>query len=205
MSVITETSPLCRRIPIRVVQAYWEPRAPEWYRHEKPSAFFIDLARETLSPHLSSLPPDGRILDVASGANPFAYFPQELRNRMHAIDASRTALALNGVTKKTLADARNFFPFRDDSFVLVTSIFGMRYFENQEEVIREMLRVLIPGGRLLIIDFQEAVNDMVVRNFEVGKLTRALGLARIATFQSKRIFPGNPVESPMDVLTGIKS
>ncbi|MBI1982562.1 MAG: methyltransferase domain-containing protein [Candidatus Levybacteria bacterium] len=192
------------RRPVAEIQAYWEPRAPEWYRHESAAIYFIDLVKQALSLHLLSLPPDGRILDVASGANPFAYFPRELRTRMHAIDVSNTALALNGITKKSLADARNSFPFRDDSFILVTSIFGMRYFENQKEVISEMLRVLLSGGRLVIIDFQGAVNDAAVSTFEAEVLKHNPDLKRNAILQSKRIFPGNPHESPMDVLTGIK-
>lgn len=43
-------------------------------------------------------------------------------------------------------------PFADGSFDRVTIAFGIRNFENREQGLREMLRVLRPGGRLVILE-----------------------------------------------------
>jgi len=42
-------------------------------------------------------------------------------------------------------------PFEDDNFNCAVSQFGLMYFENQENAIREMMRVLHPGGSLAVV------------------------------------------------------
>jgi len=42
-------------------------------------------------------------------------------------------------------------PFEDDSFNCAVSQFGLMYFENQENAVREMMRVLRPGGSLAVV------------------------------------------------------
>ena len=46
-------------------------------------------------------------------------------------------------------------PFEDDSFDCAVSQFGLMYFENQEKAIREMMRVLHPGGSLAVAVWDE--------------------------------------------------
>ena len=46
-------------------------------------------------------------------------------------------------------------PFRDSSFDLVTSAFGFRNLSNYDAGLREMARVLRPGGECGILDFGE--------------------------------------------------
>lgn len=43
----------------------------------------------------------------------------------------------------------------DNSFDAVTVAFGVRNFENLEKGLKEMLRVLRPGGRLVILEFSQ--------------------------------------------------
>jgi demethylmenaquinone methyltransferase/2-methoxy-6-polyprenyl-1,4-benzoquinol methylase len=45
--------------------------------------------------------------------------------------------------------------FPDNSFDAVTVAFGIRNFENLEKGLGEMLRVLKPGGRLLVLEFSQ--------------------------------------------------
>ena len=51
-----------------------------------------------------------------------------------------------------LADALN-LPFGDNSFDLYTISFGLRNTHNTEKALREALRVVRPGGRLVIVEF----------------------------------------------------
>lgn len=60
----------------------------------------------------------------------------------------------SGVRKTMVADAMN-LPFEDGRFDVLTVAFGLRNMENWEEALREMGRVLKPGGHLLVLDFSQ--------------------------------------------------
>lgn len=57
-----------------------------------------------------------------------------------------------GLHRLVVADAMR-LPFADESFDTVTVAFGLRNMERWEGALREMSRVLRPGGRLLVLDF----------------------------------------------------
>ncbi|MEE8169959.1 MAG: methyltransferase domain-containing protein [Phycisphaerae bacterium] len=64
-------------------------------------------------------------------------------------------------------------PFRDGSFDLVTCSHSFHHYPHQQEVVRDMNRVLRPGGRLLLVDgFRDNIIGWAV--FDVG-VTRAEG------------------------------
>jgi demethylmenaquinone methyltransferase/2-methoxy-6-polyprenyl-1,4-benzoquinol methylase len=79
----------------------------------------------------------------------FAY-PMVERARKKARTDSHTAEFING-------DALN-MPFPDASFDLVASAFGFRNLANYERGLREIARVLKPGGRIAILEFSEPTN-----------------------------------------------
>lgn len=54
-------------------------------------------------------------------------------------------------------DAQN-IPFPDHAFDVVTISYGLRNLADLERGLREMLRVLKPGGRLLVLDFGKPDN-----------------------------------------------
>jgi demethylmenaquinone methyltransferase / 2-methoxy-6-polyprenyl-1,4-benzoquinol methylase len=53
-----------------------------------------------------------------------------------------------------------FLPFRDAAFDVVTMAFGIRNMVDPVQVLRELARVLTPGGRLLILEFSLPSNRM---------------------------------------------
>jgi demethylmenaquinone methyltransferase / 2-methoxy-6-polyprenyl-1,4-benzoquinol methylase len=53
-----------------------------------------------------------------------------------------------------LADAES-LPFSDDCFDVVTIAFGLRNVTRKEAALTEMLRVLKPGGQLLVLEFSK--------------------------------------------------
>ncbi len=56
----------------------------------------------------------------------------------------------------TQADAQC-LPFADNSFDLVTIAFGLRNVTDKDQALASMLRVLKPGGRLLVLEFSKPV------------------------------------------------
>ncbi len=113
------------------------------------------LATPTLYPAVLSMfegAPRGRILDVPAGHGAFA---QALLARgydeIHCLDINAAAFAL--------ADPRVTFqrhdviaplPYPDAHFDYVFSIEGLEHFESPWTLVRELCRVLKPGGRLVI-------------------------------------------------------
>ena len=63
------------------------------------------------------------------------------------------------------ADAQ-FLPFPDDSFDCVTIAFGLRNVTDKDLALRSILRVLKPGGRLLILEFSKPENELLTQLYE---------------------------------------
>lgn len=109
-----------------------------------------------------------KILDVACGTGDVAF---ELLNRfpnaqVTGVDLSEGMLKIAEEKKDSLiAQARDRVKFEkgnclhldytDDSFDLVTVAYGVRNFEDLPAGLREMQRVLRPGGRICIIELSE--------------------------------------------------
>lgn len=113
--------------------------------------------------------PESRALDLCCGTGDLAFALERVRNRagekgarVIGSDFAQPMLdraAQKGIRAKSAAvfaaaDALN-LPFPDASFDLVTSAFGFRNLADYEGGLREMARVLKPGGRLGILEFSE--------------------------------------------------
>ncbi len=97
------------------------------------------------------------ILDLATGTGDLALLLQKRipSAQITAADFSAEMLSLaqkKGVRQTTLADARQ-LPFANESFDVVTIAFGLRNLPDWAEGLREMQRVIRPGGLLLVLDF----------------------------------------------------
>ena len=57
-------------------------------------------------------------------------------------------------------------PFADRSFDCVTIGFGLRNVTDKDAALRSMLRVLKPGGRLLILEFSKPLNPAFARLYD---------------------------------------
>ena len=98
-----------------------------------------------------------RLLDVASGTGDLALEIQNQCPRCDVIASDFCAemlahAASRGITKTIVADALK-LPFNDQEFDVVTVAFGLRNMADYPAALREMHRVLKPGGRLVILDF----------------------------------------------------
>ncbi len=98
-----------------------------------------------------------RLLDVASGTGDLALSIQDACPDCEVIASDFCAEMLEhasrrGLEQTIVADALN-LPFESESFDVVTVAFGLRNMADYEAALKEMLRVLRPGGKLVILDF----------------------------------------------------
>ena len=59
-----------------------------------------------------------------------------------------------------------YLPFPDDSFDCVTIAFGLRNVTDKALALRSMLRVLKPGGRLLVLEFSKPENELLSKAYD---------------------------------------
>ena len=59
-----------------------------------------------------------------------------------------------------------YLPFPDDSFDCVTIAFGLRNVTDKALALRSMLRVLKPGGRLLVLEFSKPENQLLSKAYD---------------------------------------
>jgi demethylmenaquinone methyltransferase/2-methoxy-6-polyprenyl-1,4-benzoquinol methylase len=103
------------------------------------------------------------ILDVATGTGDLAIAAAKLNpESITGIDIAEQMLEigrrkiaegrLSGLISLLVGDSEA-LPFPDNRFDAVTCAYGVRNFENLEAGLREMNRVMRPGGRLAILEF----------------------------------------------------
>jgi demethylmenaquinone methyltransferase/2-methoxy-6-polyprenyl-1,4-benzoquinol methylase len=63
------------------------------------------------------------------------------------------------------ADAQS-LPFPDASFDCITIAFGLRNVTDKDAALRSMLRVLKPGGRLLVLEFSKPGNPLLSKAYD---------------------------------------
>lgn len=105
---------------------------------------FIDLCRPQ---------PDDRALDVAAGPGMLSAALAPSVSQVTALDASAALLehAPAGVTR--VVGSAEAMPFEDGSFDLVTIVNSLHHVPEMEATLREMVRVLAPGGRIAVQDY----------------------------------------------------
>ena len=97
----------------------------------------------------------GKVLDVACGTGDMAVELLRQGCSVTGVDLSEEMMAIAKQkapqAEYKLADVER-LPFGEASFDAVTCAFGVRNFVHLEQGIKEMLRVLKPGGRMAILE-----------------------------------------------------
>jgi demethylmenaquinone methyltransferase/2-methoxy-6-polyprenyl-1,4-benzoquinol methylase len=57
-------------------------------------------------------------------------------------------------------------PFEDNSFDLITIAFGLRNVTDKDKALASMLRVLKPGGRLLVLEFSKPQHELLNKAYD---------------------------------------
>lgn len=119
-----------------------------------------------------------RVLDIAGGTGDLAMrFSRLVGPESQVILADINDSMLNVGRDKLLdqgiagnlefaqADAQ-YLPFADNSFDCITIAFGLRNVTDKALALRSMLRVLKPGGRLLVLEFSKPGNPLLAKAYD---------------------------------------
>ena len=127
---------------------------------------------------MSGVRPGHHVLDIAGGTGDLAakfsriVGPEgtvvlaDINDSM--LKVGRDRLVDRGITDNvrfSQADAQH-LPFPDDTFDVITIAFGLRNVTDKDMALRSMLRVLKPGGKLLILEFSKPPNSLLSKIYD---------------------------------------
>ena len=116
---------------------------------------------------MSGVRPGHKVLDLAGGTGDLAAkFADKVGDTGQVIladinqsmlNVGRDKLIDNGYGNKVQFAQVNAeaLPFEDNSFDIITIAFGLRNVTHKEKALSSMLRILKPGGRLLVLEFSK--------------------------------------------------
>ena len=128
---------------------------------------------------LSGVRPGNRVLDIAGGTGDltrkFASIVgptgevvlADINDSMLKVGRDRLLdKGVAGNVQFVQADAEK-LPFPDNHFDVVTIAFGLRNVTHKEDALRSMLRVLKPGGRLLVLEFSKPASEVIAKLYDL--------------------------------------
>jgi demethylmenaquinone methyltransferase / 2-methoxy-6-polyprenyl-1,4-benzoquinol methylase len=160
--------------------------------------------------------PDARILDLCCGTGDLAFALDRLRQKVLCYAAGTRSPIIGGDFVEPMlgrarekashggrsvsfaaADALS-LPFPDASFDLVTSAFGFRNLANYEHGLREIARVLKPGGEVGILEFSEPEGGAMAGlfRFYFRRVLPLLGGAISGSSEAYAYLPGSVARFP---------
>lgn len=197
------------------IAQYWEGQADRWsngrhflhteYHRQKET---INKALAIYHRQMSDSP--GLILDLGSGGSPDVYLGEDLMPQVVAVDLSFKALTASPARLKIQRDIRLALPFSNKTFAWATMFFLNRYLDDQKAVMKEVYRVLKPGGKFIALDF--TCNNMLpeVSRFDPALLSEELVLIGFGHLHHRELLPGiyfpddDFSRGPLYLLTGKK-
>ena len=178
-----------------------------WLNH-----FLFEPSHKLLVQELGSVRP-GRILDVGCGTGELANRLARRGWQVIGLDLCepmlhRARFKLNGYAgsvRLTVADSEH-VPFADGTFDAVTCANSFHHYPHQEAVVRELHRVLKPGGECFLLDgwpdqfIGRIVFDLIITQVEGGQVKhresrelqtmfRDAGFERIHQKRTYSLFP----------------
>ena len=109
---------------------------------------------------IADLPPGAQVLDLACGTGDLTKALVLKGFAVTGLDISQEMMEVGKVKCAGLEPQPEFMlgsagsiPFADGRFDAVTIAFGLRNFDHREQCLKEIRRVLRPGGRLAVLEF----------------------------------------------------
>jgi ubiquinone/menaquinone biosynthesis C-methylase UbiE len=167
------------------VQAQFDPRA-QAYLQSAVHAAGPDLLRARGIVDAAASTKETRLLDVGCGAGHLSFALAQAVKEAVALDASPNMLATvaNAAAQRGLRNiatcrgSAEDLPFEDSTFDIVATRYSAHHWLNLPEGLREMRRVVKPGGHILVIDLQGDDNALVDTHLQAIELLRDLSHVR---------------------------
>ncbi len=127
---------------------------------------------------VSAVRPGQKVLDIAGGTGDLSHaFARRVGDEGEVVLADINASMLNVGRDRLLdrGDAANlryvqadaqYLPFPDNHFDIVSIAFGLRNVTDKDLALASMLRVLKPGGRLLVLEFSRPRNALLEKAYD---------------------------------------
>jgi demethylmenaquinone methyltransferase / 2-methoxy-6-polyprenyl-1,4-benzoquinol methylase len=137
------------------------------------------------------------VLDIAGGTGDLAIKFSRLvgdsgRVILADINASMLSVGRDRLIDEGSVDNIDFIqadaqclPFADESFDCVTIAFGLRNVTDKDRALASMLRVLKPGGRLLILEFSKPGNPVLSKLYDTYSFQVLPRLGKLITKDSE--------------------
>ena len=192
------------------IRSLFDDIAPGYDRFNHVSSFQADRRwrRKAVEAIVDTTQPI-KVLDVATGTADFAIDiaqKADAGSQVIGIDLSQGMLdiGLEKVVRTGLdivlkqGDAEN-LEFPDASFDRVSVAFGVRNFENLDKGLREMLRVLKPGGKLIILELSYPRNPIVRWFYKLYafRILPLIGRSITGNEQAFRYLPASILKFPL--------
>jgi demethylmenaquinone methyltransferase / 2-methoxy-6-polyprenyl-1,4-benzoquinol methylase len=142
---------------------------------------------------LSGVRPGHQVLDIAGGTGDLsAKFSKlvgpegrvvlaDINDSMLKVGRDKlTDLGIVGNIEYTQANAEA-LPFPDNTFDCITIAFGLRNVTDKDKALRSMLRVLKPGGRLLVLEFSKPQNELLSKAYDTYSFNVLPAIGKLIT------------------------
>lgn len=168
------------------IKDYWETRAPQtWYSKKKAGTkkWFDEIEAKRYGLYYEYIPRVAefdqhrgkRVLEIGVGVGTdcmqYAKNGAEVYGidlTKNAVEVTRRNLRLHGLTGNfSTCDAEN-LKFKDNFFDLVFSFGVLHHTPNPEKVVKEIFRVLKPGGRAIVMFYSKGWKHYLKRVFWHG-------------------------------------
>jgi len=128
---------------------------------------------------IAGIKPGDRVLDLAGGTGDLALKFSRIVGPEGLVVLSDINASMLGEGRDRLTDegvAGNIeyaqanaeaLPFPDNYFDCITIAFGLRNVTNKEKALESMLRVLKPGGKLLVLEFSKPTNEPLSKAYDL--------------------------------------
>ncbi len=127
---------------------------------------------------LSGVRPGHQVLDIAGGTGDLTMKFSDLVGLSGKVVLADINDAMLAVGRDRLIDAGcghntqvaqvngECLPFEDNSFHCITIAFGLRNVTDKDQALRDMARVLKPGGKLMILEFSKPTNPLLSKAYD---------------------------------------
>ena len=132
---------------------------------------------------LSGVRPGHQVLDIAGGTGDLTMKFSDLvgaQGKVVLADINASMLQVGrdrlidrgyaGNIEYVQADAEH-LPFPDNTFNAVSIAFGLRNVTDKDQALRDMTRVLKPGGKVMVLEFSKPTNPLLSKAYDTYSFT----------------------------------